>query len=923
MDRILTIAVFLLILGTAGAQTPEIAIQWNDSTAVSRATPTLQVVGNPMLRRGAPMHDNSFLAVHDLQADYVRYVPWFPYPKLAVAELKPPTATETFWDFSLIDPMTIDFMEATKGHSVILNFSTTPQWMWKTEKPVDYPEDANKVCWSYAGGTELRDTTMKELTDYYTRLVSWYTKGGFTDELGKFHRSGYTYTIPYWEVLNEPDLEHNISVQTYTKIYDAVVTAIRTVSPQTKFVGLALAFETRPEYFEYFLNPANHKPGIPLDMISYHCYAHANDKQPFEAYDHAVFDNTEPFLSMVRYIENIRKRLSPATKTDIDELGTFVNGQMRDQPITPAYWNLSASVYAYFFIELTKAGIDVIGESQLVGFPSQFPDVTMVDYQNNKPNARYWVLKLIRDNIRTGSALVNTAINGNSGDDLSAQAFSHGGSKKILILNKRNKPITVRLPSSCNGARSLAVNTASGDGPPLESTVDSTSITLQPFEVRLIVLAQPTAAQSPPMGWNSYNCFGSAVHEDEVRANTDYLAQHLKPFGWQYIVVDFLWSYDNPPGSLVGNPFQSRLPDGAYIPWLAMDQFGRLTPNTNKFPSAEKGKGFKPLADYVHAQGLKFGIHVMRGIPRQAVWAHSPIQDAGGITADQVADTSSTCPWMNHMYGLDMQKPGAQEYLNSLLRLYASWGVDFIKVDDISRPYHQPEIEGYRKAIASCGRPIVLSLSPGETPLRDSTHVRQYANMWRMADDFWDSWQELLKMFDYAKSWEGLGGPGHWPDCDMLQIGKISKRGPVGPERYSRFTPDELRTHLTFWCIYRSPLMLGGNLPDNRPLEDSLFTNPEPLAVNQDGTDPRQLFKTDSRMAWFSIAPAPPGHRAWYVALFNLADTPQSIPLDLTELSKGKVAVRDLWKRSDAGVFSGRYAQQLPAHGSALLKLTK
>ena len=251
--------------------------------------------------------------------------------------------------------------------------------------------------------------------------------------------------------------------------------------------------------------------------------------------------------------------------------------------------------------------------------------------------------------------------------------------------------------------------------------------------------AQTKVAVTPPMGWNSYNCFGSAVHEDEVKANTDYMAKYLKPYGWQYIVVDFLWSYDNPPGSNIGNPFQKRLQDGSYIPWLTMDKWGRLTPQPNKFPSALGGNGFKSLADYVHAQGLKFGIHVMRGIPRQAVWAKSPVKGTNGITADMVADTTSQCPWMNHMYGLDMKKPGAQEYLNSLLELYASWGVDFIKVDDLSRPYSAAEVEGYKKAIDQCGRPIVLSLSPGETPLNQAAHATQYANMWRMADDFWDN----------------------------------------------------------------------------------------------------------------------------------------------------------------------------------------
>ena len=431
---------------------------------------------------------------------------------------------------------------------------------------------------------------------------------------------------------------------------------------------------------------------------------------------------------------------------------------------------------------------------------------------------------------------------------------------------------------------------------------------------------QAQVATKPPLGWNSYNCFGSAVHEDEVRANADYMAQNLSRYGWQYIVVDFLWAYDNPPGSHIGNPFQLRLGDGSYVPWLAMDEYGRLLPHVDKFPSAFGGKGFKPLADYVHSLGLKFGIHVMRGIPRQAVWAHSPVMGVNGdkpVSADAIADTSSTCPWMNHMYGLNMQARGAQEYLNSLLALYASWGVDLIKVDDISRPYSAAEIEGYRKAITACGRDIVLSLSPGETPLMDSVHVKTYGNMWRMADDFWDNWAEMLKMFDYARKWQGVGGPGHWPDCDMLQIGKVSKRGPVGPERYSRFTPDELKTHISFWCLYRSPLMIGGNLPENREVEKALLSDPEVLAVNQEGANPRQLMKDKDQMIWVSDA----GGGAKYVGLFNLGDSAREVSMDLGLLGVKRAAVRDLWERRDAGVYRRRYGQVVAAHGCVLLKI--
>ena len=427
-------------------------------------------------------------------------------------------------------------------------------------------------------------------------------------------------------------------------------------------------------------------------------------------------------------------------------------------------------------------------------------------------------------------------------------------------------------------------------------------------------------AVTPPMGWNSYNCFGSAVHEDEVKANSDYLAKNLKKYGWQYIVVDFLWSFDNPPGSKIGFPFQLRLQDGSYVPWLSMDEWGRLLPHANKFPSAFGGKGFKPLSDYVHSMGLKFGIHVMRGIPRQAVWAKSPVKGMTGITADMIADTTSVCEWMNHMYGLNMSKPGAQEYLNSILELYADWGVDYIKVDDLARPYYVPEVEGYRKAIDHCGRPIVFSISPGETPLKQASHAVKYTNMWRMADDFWDNWDLLLKMFDYAKSWEGKGGPGHWPDCDMMQIGKLSKRGPVGNERYSLFTEDELYTHMNFWIIFQSPLILGGNLPENRELELKLLTNDEVIAVNQHGENPKQLLKNEKAMIWTSHVP---GSKDMYAGVFNLSNSPDNVTIVFSQLGlNGKIVIRDLWKKKDMGIFRKEYSQKLNAHGSVLLKIS-
>ena len=332
----------------APAATP-VTIDWSQTQFVSRSTPTLQVVVNPPLRRGSTIHDPVFAALHNLGAEMVRYVPWFPYPRLAVAELEPPTTTNTSWDFSLIDPLAIDFLEATKGHATILNFSTMPAWLFQTPQPVSCPADPNQVEWHYTQGTELRDPTGRELGNYYARLVSWYGQGGFTDELGVRHDSGYHYSIPWWEVLNETEAEHNTTPQQYTERYDAIVSAIHQVSPQTRFVGLAMAYADRLNYYEYFLNPANHRPGIPLDMISYHFYADPQKGgHPANPATWHFCEQADGFLATVRKIESIRQRPSPATQTTIDELGVIAPDESwQNQPI---YWNAAGAMYAYLYL---------------------------------------------------------------------------------------------------------------------------------------------------------------------------------------------------------------------------------------------------------------------------------------------------------------------------------------------------------------------------------------------------------------------------------------------------------------------------------------------------------------------------------------------------------------------------------------------
>ncbi len=482
-----------LSLGIAGiGLAQKVDVHWDDATRMLRTTATLQVVVNPPLRRGSKIHDRVFSDLRTLGAEYVRYVPWLPYPRLGVAELDPPTNGKTSWDFSLIDPMTVDFLNATKGHKVILNFSTIPAWMFKTPKPVAYPDDPNQAVWDYTQGTELRDPSMQELGGYFARLVSWYVNGGFTDELGKRQESGHHFNIPYWEVFNEVDIEHHMTPEQYTARYDAVVSAIKRVAPSMKFVGLALAFPSDdPHMFEYFLNPRNHKPGIPLDMISYHFYAVPTPDQSLETQQYTFFDQADRFIATTRYVDAIRQRLSPTTKTTVDEIGSISADDLSQgkpghvtKPIPASYWNLSGATYAYIFGNLASLGIDVAGESQLVGYPTQFPSVSMVDWNTGAPNPRYRVLELLKNNFSPGDKLVETS----SGNPyVYALGFiTRDGDHKLLLVNKRNRDFDVKLPEPAEQVQFVDQTTKAN--PPETRSLKAATCTLHGLGVAIVTL---------------------------------------------------------------------------------------------------------------------------------------------------------------------------------------------------------------------------------------------------------------------------------------------------------------------------------------------------------------------------------------------------------------------------------------------------
>lgn len=422
-------------------------------------------------------------------------------------------------------------------------------------------------------------------------------------------------------------------------------------------------------------------------------------------------------------------------------------------------------------------------------------------------------------------------------------------------------------------------------------------------------------APVPPMGWNSYDAFGDTVTEDEVRANARYMKEHLLAHGWNYVVIDFRW-YDSEP---TGNDLdlnQKRI--GAQ---LNADSFGRVIPAPNRFPSSVGGGGFKPLADEIHGMGLKFGFHMMRGIPRQSVNAATPIEGSSYTAAD-AGNPDDTCSWCPDMCGV-LPNAAGQAWYDSMFRMYAGWGLDFIKVDDLSIPYRTPEIELIRKAIDNCGRPIVLSTSAGPTDVKMAGHIQEHANMWRISADFWDNWPKLNAQFDLLDSWKGGAAPGHWPDADMIPLGRVAIRSKcLGEDHQTNLTRDEQRMLMSLWILAPSPLMLGMNLPDTDDWTLSLFTNDEVLAINQDSLGAQATRVTQKNNAGVWVKELKDGSKA--IGLFNRGSEALQVGFTWDEVKlSGAQSVRDLWYRQDLGRFDGELNLEVRAHGSILLRVTR
>lgn len=407
-----------------------------------------------------------------------------------------------------------------------------------------------------------------------------------------------------------------------------------------------------------------------------------------------------------------------------------------------------------------------------------------------------------------------------------------------------------------------------------------------------------------PLGWNSWDCYGAAVNEETVRKNADFMAKHLKEYGWDYIVVDIQW-YEP---SARNHEYNNFTP-------LCMDEYSRLIPAENRFPSSAGGKGFTELAAYIHSLGLKFGIHIMRGIPRQAVHAGSKIKGSQK-TAREIAKMASICEWNTDMYGVDPSKEGAKEYYDSIFELYASWGVDFIKCDDIARelPHEETELILLSNSLKNCGRDMVLSLSPGPALLEKAELYKQVSNMWRITDDFWDKWDALYDMFSRAEKWCTHSGAGHWPDADMLPIGPI--RQDYDKSDCTKFTQDEQVTMLTLWSIFRSPLMIGGEMTKFDDFTMGLITNKEILKMHKNSRNPHQVWRKEINGTEHILWTSTDCEGGLYIAIFNTGGSDSNVILNFEDVEINTADVLELWSGEEIAKGVSSIDIKLPSHGA-------
>ncbi|PSL43071.1 secreted protein [Chitinophaga niastensis] len=414
----------------------------------------------------------------------------------------------------------------------------------------------------------------------------------------------------------------------------------------------------------------------------------------------------------------------------------------------------------------------------------------------------------------------------------------------------------------------------------------------------------PLLASVPPMGWNTYDCFQGAANEDIIKQIADYMVSSgMKDAGYVYVILDAEWYQDNTTRT------------------NAWDKYGRLIPDITKFPSSANGNGFKPLADYIHSKGLKFGFHIFRGMFKDIYNANPPVKGTTYHTKN-VTDTSNVSSWCIYNYGLNMKHPGAQAYIDAQFELYNQWGIDFLKIDDLVDPYESLEVSGYHTGRAKLKRPILISGSPGGGPnLQHAANLQNNMEMWRVTSDVWDHWNDIYKQFDSARDWAPYTKNGTWADLDMLPFGQLRDNWGPDPGKviWTKLTNDEVKTCMTLHCISRSPLIMGGDVRANDAFTLDVLINRDALDANKNGSKQREIYGDASTRKWISTVH---GTNIKYLAIFNTGLTSRVIDQGLVDIGFPEGAlVKDIWNKSESGKITGTFSPTIPAHGVGFYKL--
>jgi hypothetical protein len=414
--------------------------------------------------------------------------------------------------------------------------------------------------------------------------------------------------------------------------------------------------------------------------------------------------------------------------------------------------------------------------------------------------------------------------------------------------------------------------------------------------------------RTPVLGWSSW----SFLREHPTAAKMEAQARALQTSGLQkigYIYVNLDDRWYECPGSQGPN----------------VDPFGRWVTDSSAFPAQGDTNGIKALADYVHSLGMKFGIYLTPGISKQAVSKNTPIKGtpytAAQIAEPSIAEDNYNC---RGMVGINFNKPGAQEYINSWADMLARWGVDYIKLDGM-KDRNAADVKAWSNAIRQSGRPMVLDITQGRLTQAIAPTLMKYANQWEFPPDIecykcekggssypLTDWADVAKRFNYVAAWQRYAGPGGFNDYDSIEVGNGDKDG---------LTPAERQTQMSLWALGAAPLILGADLTHLDQLDlEKYLKNTAVLAVDQDSIAAKRVLNASSRQVFAKMEP----NGDAIVGLFNTGEKPEEVSIEASAVglpeNRHGYSAQNLWtgKMEKKG---GTISAIVPSHGVVLCRV--